>query len=693
MTGSQTGRAMPFPKGKYFVSRTDIQGNIIDFNDAFVEASGYTEEELLNANHRIFRHPDMPDQVFVQMWESIKRGRPWVGIVKNRVRNGDYYWARAEVVPITRDRSVIGYMSVRAEPSIEDVKAAEKLYAELRANPQKKMPRRSKFFERISLRSRLLAIIAVMMFSVIVGTIWSLIALKQTHALLEEAHAKQFAPISAVGEMLIMLGDNRSILGQALIDHATMTPEDFAIALQKHINGISKNRDDIDQVVKRLQAMPLEPEARRLVDEVILHRTTFVRDGLNPAYDALRAQQIAQAGQILRDKAHPLYRKVIEAHDRIKVDLEKHALNSLAESEARYQSLFYISLLCSIASIAVVGAMSFWMYRRLRRGFATMSFVLSGIAEGDLSRTYRDDGADEISTLLENLLVTQTRQKEIIARITSASQHINGQSAELREHMEHVVSQSSGQMQSAQSVAASTEELSQTIEAVSSNAQKAAEAAGHARELVQESGRTIQHSMTVTEQVMNAVIESGKTITELHHSIEQIGNITQTIRGISEQTNLLALNAAIEAARAGEVGRGFAVVADEVRTLAERTGSSTTDISSMVDNIQAITRRVVNSMNIAVSEVETGMQEMRASVASLDQVEVAASDVAVQAEEIASASLQQAEASRHVAQQIDTMSSLSQENHHAANEATASCQELDLTANKLHEVVREFRVV
>jgi aerotaxis receptor len=130
---------------------------------------------------------------------------------------------------------------------------------------------------------------------------------------------------------------------------------------------------------------------------------------------------------------------------------------------------------------------------------------------------------------------------------------------------------------------------------------------------VNSSQRNMEKSMDATTRVVQAVQASSSTITDLNQAILKIGDITQVIKEIADQTNLLALNAAIEAARAGETGRGFAVVADEVRKLAERTTSSTTDISAMVTEIQNVTQQTVASMNHAVTEVEDGISMMRAS--------------------------------------------------------------------------------
>jgi aerotaxis receptor len=114
--------------GAAIISRTNAKGVITDCNHEFIEASGFTREELIGKPHNLVRHPDMPPEAFRDLWDTIKRGRPWVGIVKNRRKNGGFYWVRASVTPLPDEQ---GYSSVRTKPSREEIAAAEHLYKRL----------------------------------------------------------------------------------------------------------------------------------------------------------------------------------------------------------------------------------------------------------------------------------------------------------------------------------------------------------------------------------------------------------------------------------------------------------------------------------------------------------------------------------------------------------------------------------
>ena len=126
----------PFPKGETLVSTTDLKGRITYCNPSFIHVSGYTREDLLGQPHNMIRHPDMPEEAFRDMWETIASGRPWTALVKNRRKNGSFYWVQANVTPLMDGPNPIGYMSVRTEPSREAVRGAEQLYQTMRAEKQ-----------------------------------------------------------------------------------------------------------------------------------------------------------------------------------------------------------------------------------------------------------------------------------------------------------------------------------------------------------------------------------------------------------------------------------------------------------------------------------------------------------------------------------------------------------------------------
>jgi len=119
--------------GLSIVSKTNLKGKITYVNQYFIEVSGFTEEELIGSPHNMVRHPDMPSGAFADMWDTLEAGMPWTGLIKNRRKNGDFYWVRANVTPIREADQVVGYMSVRTMPAREQVREAQQLYSRINA--------------------------------------------------------------------------------------------------------------------------------------------------------------------------------------------------------------------------------------------------------------------------------------------------------------------------------------------------------------------------------------------------------------------------------------------------------------------------------------------------------------------------------------------------------------------------------
>ena len=126
-----TQNEYPLDDDTTLMSTTDLQSYLTHANDTFVQVSGYTLDELLGQPHNLVRHPDMPKAAFADMWYTLQQGEPWSGIVKNRRKNGDHYWVRANAVPVVRNGQTTGYMSIRNRATPEEIAAVEPLYKAL----------------------------------------------------------------------------------------------------------------------------------------------------------------------------------------------------------------------------------------------------------------------------------------------------------------------------------------------------------------------------------------------------------------------------------------------------------------------------------------------------------------------------------------------------------------------------------
>jgi methyl-accepting chemotaxis protein len=132
-----TDREVMMKEDTILVTKTDLKGRIIFANDAFVEISGFSRDELIGANHNIVRHPDMPPEAFEDLWNTINKGLPWRNLVKNRTKSGDYYWVEAHVSGYFEKGQLSGYVSCRYAPSREQIRAAEFLYEQIRSKKAK----------------------------------------------------------------------------------------------------------------------------------------------------------------------------------------------------------------------------------------------------------------------------------------------------------------------------------------------------------------------------------------------------------------------------------------------------------------------------------------------------------------------------------------------------------------------------
>jgi aerotaxis receptor len=153
-----TGHEYEFPSSHMLVSATDLGGRIQYCNPAFIAVSGFTRDELIGEPHNLIRHPDMPREAFADMWTTIREGRPWTALVKNRRKNGDHYWVRANVTPVVENGAVVGYLSVRVKPEREAVRAADTLYARMRAGEARGVALRRGVVVRTGLAGRLQAL-------------------------------------------------------------------------------------------------------------------------------------------------------------------------------------------------------------------------------------------------------------------------------------------------------------------------------------------------------------------------------------------------------------------------------------------------------------------------------------------------------------------------------------------------------
>ncbi len=208
-------------EGEILISTTNPKGIITYCNDAFIAISGFSEKELLNTSHNIVRHPDMPVAAFKELWNTIQAGKTWTGLVKNRCKNGDYYWVKANVSPEYTDGKISSYISLRSKPSTEEIGRAEKFYQKINKGKASLKPplfQRLNFFNRTKLSLKLfvsaLLLLLPLCFLIYIYTKDNMHSIQDAE--LEVRGLQQLVPVTKV---MVDLSKHRAIANGMLDNH------------------------------------------------------------------------------------------------------------------------------------------------------------------------------------------------------------------------------------------------------------------------------------------------------------------------------------------------------------------------------------------------------------------------------------------------------------------------------------------
>ena len=529
------------PDNQFIYSRTDLKGVITEANEAFCNVSGYTREEMVGQPHNMVRHPDMPEAAFKDMWSDLKTGRPWRGIVKNRRKDGGFYWVVANVSPVRENGQIVGYQSVRSRPSREEIEAATAAY------------------EKINRGSSSLVII----------------------------HGHAVYRHSALVKAMTSLRGQTYFLG-------------FLVLLLGCI--------DLSEVVFSL-------------DFGWVHE----------------------------------------------------ALMGLAIAYAIYFVGFFVP--------------------KLSRDLDKMAdWTESLLTTGNLKRRLLIRRSDMLGSVVNRMDAFVSSVQATVQGMADTARHVAESTSEVEAGM-HVVHRSAEKQSEATSAAAAAvEEVTVSIGEVAEHAHTTKEVALNTGDVSREGAKRSGEACATITALAGTVKESAEKVETLGQRSAEISHIAGEIKEIADQTNLLALNAAIEAARAGEQGRGFAVVADEVRKLAERTGRATQQISSMIDLIQQDTQRAVEGMRSGASQVEEGVSLVHSAQDALQKINDEMSDTIQRVNEISHASDEQREAMTLLAQNVEQVASMTEQNVAVVTQTESMVGRLTSIVERMNKSVNQFTV-
>ncbi|MGQ9659522.1 MAG: methyl-accepting chemotaxis protein [Thermochromatium sp.] len=384
------------------VSKTDLKGQITYFNRDFVDISGFTEQELMGAPQNIIRHPDVPPAIFKDLWDTIKAGKPWTGVVKNRCKNGDFYWVDASISPLTERGQITGYISVRRKPKREQIAEAERLYARLRAGkPTHPWWRRlwQRFNDipiRLALPGGLTLIVAVF----VMALTFALTSLEHTRQELRNINDLT-QPLENAYRRLLDSG----IQMTAAMRYLILNPED-----QQARHNIFESRRVFADNLRFLQGhVDTEDVAARHVLNLIEQSHQEHLKIQDRVLALLDEGELTEAKQIYDTQENPVWRRykslIQPAHSRLQQELTAHREKTIADAERASHEAIALTLV-----VILIAVLQGWiLVRKIIRPLRAAQVHLQAIANGDYSTLIQIPTQDEFGSLLLAIKTVQAR--------------------------------------------------------------------------------------------------------------------------------------------------------------------------------------------------------------------------------------------------------------------------------------------
>ena len=400
------------------VSKTDLKGRITYINRDFLDISGFLEQELIGEPHNIVRHPDMPVEAFEDLWRTLKEGRPWTGYVKNRCKNGDYYWVLANATPIWENNQVTGYMSVRRRADPAAIAQVEEVYRKFREKRQGNMQIRygqavaggESFFAKLNLAGRMGWMLGILGAIVILMAGIAMYALNLTHGNVDDLYERRFEPVRIIGRIGKLMADNRALVVLAL-QHDPASPNATAHnhPVTVHTDQIEKNIAEITELWQGYGVTIRSESHRQMAEAYAAARKVYVTEGLQPSRQLILDKQYLKAYEILVGKLNPAYMDAASKADEL---FKYHTTKAQEQMESANSTVnkLMITMVVSILALIAIGLVTVTrLIGSIRRPIEQAIDTFRNITQGVYTNVIDISRDDEMGKLNQALQSMQTR--------------------------------------------------------------------------------------------------------------------------------------------------------------------------------------------------------------------------------------------------------------------------------------------
>jgi methyl-accepting chemotaxis protein len=386
------------------VSKTDLKGRITYINRDFLEISGFAESELIGEPHNIVRHPDMPVEAFADLWSTLKEERPWTGLVKNRCKNGDYYWVLANASPLFENGQVAGYISVRSMPTREQVAAADNAYRMFREGRAAGLAIRDgkvvksglnvgKWIKNRTIAQRIFAICSLLTVGMLLVGVLGISAVGESDGRLHTVYEDRVVPLKQLKEV----ADAYAV---SIVDLSHKT-RDGAETFESGLGKVEQAQKVIAAQWKAYVETFLTDDEKRLVAEAdVLMKTA--NQATEKLIGILRAKDrealAAFAAKELYPAIDPISDKISEL-----VALQLTVAKSYVDHAAEDAAAFRVKFIVILVAFAVLGALlTFMLVSGIRRPIGEIVKFFRVLSEGRADAVLDYDRKDELLQICDS---------------------------------------------------------------------------------------------------------------------------------------------------------------------------------------------------------------------------------------------------------------------------------------------------